>query len=208
MNTLTFYTHPQSRGATVRWMLEECAADYTTVALPFGEAMKAPDYLAVNPMGKVPALKDGETVITETAAIVTYLAERCAAGRLIPPAGTPARGEYYRWLCVAIQFEYAVLDRWRGVADDAKWQQSQGYGTLDNAFTVLKQALARHDYLLGDTFGALDLYVTKLLHWAFCRAQVIAPDVICSAYLARTTARPAFKQAQALDAQLLAEMPA
>ena len=208
MTQIVFYTNPFSRGRMVRWMLEECGADYQTVPVQYGAEMKSADYLAVNPMGKVPALKDGETVITETAAIVTYLAERCAAGRLIPPAGTPARGEYYRWLCFAIQFEYAVLDRWRGVADDAKWQQSQGYGTLDNAFTVLKQALARHDYLLGDTFGALDLYVTKLLHWAFCRAQVIAPDEICSAYLARTTARPAFKQAQALDAQLLAEMPA
>ena len=76
MQKLTLYTNPHSRGTNVRWMLEECGADYDTVGVPFGAEMKAPAYRAINPMGKVPALTHGDTVLTETVAILTWLAER------------------------------------------------------------------------------------------------------------------------------------
>ena len=96
--SLTFYTHPMSRGRTARWMLEECGVPYDTVLLEYGTTMKAPDYLAVNPMGKVPALRHGQAVVTEVAAICAYLADLFPDKSLAPAVGTPARAAYYRWL--------------------------------------------------------------------------------------------------------------
>ena len=115
MPTLTLYTNPHSRGANVRLMLEECGADYDTVAVAFGTEIKAPAYRAINPMGKVPALTHGDTVLTETVAIITWLAERYPQKALIPAAGSDARGEYYRWLCFALHLEYAAIDRKRAI---------------------------------------------------------------------------------------------
>lgn len=92
---LTLYTHPMSRGRTVRWMLEECGATYDTVLLDYGTNMKAPAYLAINPMGKVPALQHGDAVVTECAAICTYLADLFPEKKLAPPVGSAARGAYY-----------------------------------------------------------------------------------------------------------------
>jgi glutathione S-transferase len=101
MSELTFYTNPMSRGRIVRWMLEEIGQPYDTVLLDYGTTMKAPDYLAVNPMGKVPALKHGDAVITEGGAICAYLADAFPQAALAPPHGSPLRGAYYRWLFYA-----------------------------------------------------------------------------------------------------------
>lgn len=205
MNSMVLYTHPHSRGRMVRWMLEECAADYEVVTVPFGTTMKSPDYLAVNPMGKVPALKVGNTVITETAAILTWLAEYFATGRLIPPAGTAERGQYYRWLCFAIHFEYAVMDKWQGVSSGAERRKAIGYGDFDTVLNVLHQALSGRDYLLGDAFGVLDLYLAGLLHWSAQVAQVLPDDDgVFAHYVARTSNREACRRAAALDNELLA----
>ena len=97
-DAITLYTHPVSRGRVARWMLEETGLPYDEVILEYDASMKAPDYLAINPMGKVPALKHGDTVVTENAAICAYLAELVPEKRLAPPPGDPARGPYYRWL--------------------------------------------------------------------------------------------------------------
>lgn len=110
MKNLTLYTVPKSRGMSVVWMLKECGATFDTVLLSFNDTtqssdhltVKSADYLAINPMGKVPALKAGDAVITEAAAILTFLAEQFPERNLIPAAGSLARGEYYRWLCFAI----------------------------------------------------------------------------------------------------------
>ena len=91
---LTFYTHPMSRGRVARWMLEETGLPYDTVLLEYGTTMKAPEYLAINPMGKVPALKHGDTVVTEQAAICMYLADLVPEKKLAPPVDSPARGSY------------------------------------------------------------------------------------------------------------------
>ena len=93
---ITLYTHPMSRGRTARWMLEECGATYDTVVLDYGTSMKAPAYLAINPMGKVPALTHGDTVVTEQAAICAYLADLFPEKKLAPAPGSPERGAYYR----------------------------------------------------------------------------------------------------------------
>src|ERR1700720_611696 len=95
---LTFYTHPMSRGRIVRWMLEEIGRPYRTEVLDYGTTMKAPAYLAINPMGKVPAIRHGDTVVTEGAAICAYLADAFPQAGLAPPPGDRLRGPYYRWL--------------------------------------------------------------------------------------------------------------
>ncbi len=98
---LVFYTHPMSRGRIVRWMLEEIGAPYETQVLDYGTTMKAPDYLAINPMGKVPAIMHGDSVVTECAAICAYLADAFPAAGLAPNVTSRDRGAYYRWLFFA-----------------------------------------------------------------------------------------------------------
>ena len=109
---LVFYTHPMSRARIVRWMLEEVGEPYETKILEFGHSMKAPDYLAINPMGKVPAIRHGDTVVTEAAAICAYLADAFPEAGLAPPPTSRERGPYYRWLFFAAgPLEPAVTDK-------------------------------------------------------------------------------------------------
>ena len=200
MPTLTLYTNPHSRGTNVRWMLEECGADYDTVGVRFGAEMKAPAYRAINPMGKVPALTHGDTILTETAAILTWLAERYPEKALIPEAGSDARGEYYRWLC------YAAVDRMRAIENSAELRTAIGYGDFDTAFAVLKARLQDRAHIVGEHFTALDLYYSGLLQWLIQRAQVLPADSVYLDYMNRHLARPAHQRAIALDEALLAEM--
>ena len=206
MQKLTLYTNPHSRGTNVRWMLEECGADYDTVGVPFGAEMKAPAYRAINPMGKVPALTHGDTVLTETAAILTWLAERYPEKALIPEAGSDARGEYYRWLCFALHLEYAAIDRMRTIENSAELRTAIGYGDFDTAFAVLKARLQDRAHIVGDHFTALDLYYSGLLQWLIQRAQVLPAERVYLDYMNRHLARPAHQRAIALDEALLAEM--
>ena len=206
MQKLTLYTNPHSRGGMVRWMLEECGADYDTVAVAFGAEIKAPAYRAINPMGKVPALAHGDTVLTESLAIITWLAEHYPDKALIPPAGSDARGEYYRWLCFALHLEYAAVDRWRGVENNAEQRKAIGYGDFDTAFAVLQERLRGREYLIGDRFSALDLYYSGLLAWLIHRVQVLPAESVYLDYMNRHLARPAHQRAVALDEALLAEM--
>ena len=206
MQKLTLYTNPHSRGGMVRWMLEECGADYDTVAVAFGAEIKAPAYRAINPLGKVPALAHGDTVLTETLAIITWLAEHYPDKALIPEAGSDARGEYYRWLCFALHLEDAAVDRWRGVENNAEQRKAIGYGDFDTAFAVLQERLRGREYLIGDRFSALDLYYSGLLPWLIHRVQVLPAESVYLDYMNRHLARPAHQRAIALDEALLAEM--
>ena len=206
MQKLTLYTNPHSRGTNVRWMLEECGADYDTVGVPFGAEMKAPAYRAINPMGKVPALTHGDTVLTETVAIITWLAERYPEKALIPAAGSDARGEYYRWLCFALHLEYAAIDRMRTIENSAELRTAIGYGDFDTAFAVLKARLQDRAHIVGEHFTALDLYYSGLLQWLIQRAQVLPAERVYLDYMNRHLARPAHQRAIALDEALLAEM--
>ena len=113
---LTFYTHPMSRGRVARWMLEETGLSYDTVLLEYGTTMKAPEYLAINPMGKVPALKHGDTVITEQAAICMYLADLVPEKQLAPPVGSFERGSYYRWISFMAPLEQLMVAKASGAA--------------------------------------------------------------------------------------------
>src|SRR5216683_6853277 len=118
---LVFYTNPMSRGRIVRWMLEEIGQPYRTELLDYGTTMKAPAYLSINPMGKVPAIRHGDTVVTEAAAICAYLADAFPEARLAPPPGDRLRGPYYRWLFfVAGPLEAAAANKIMGFAVPAE----------------------------------------------------------------------------------------
>lgn len=162
---LVFYTNPQSRGSVVHWILEEIGEPYTVVALEFGAAMKSPEYLAINPMGKVPAIRHGDTVVTETAAILAYLADAFPAAGLAP--ATASRGDYYRWMfftagCV----ETAVMNHAVGWDPSTPELQGRfGYGSYEAVLDVLAKALAGRRYIAGDTFTAADIHVGSMLGW-------------------------------------------
>ena len=205
MNPLTFYTHPHSRGQHVRWMLEECEADYEVIPVQYSD-MHSPDYLAVNPMGKSPVLKADDTILTETAAIITFLAEQYPHKNLIPPAGSLARGEYYRWLLFAIHAEYAIMDRWQGVSRGEGSRRAVGYGDYESAINTLNGFVQNKTYVLGDHFSALDLYLSGLIGWGMMHAQVLQADGALAQYAQQHIRRPAFIRAQTLDQALAAEM--
>src|SRR5436305_1328427 len=145
---LVFYTNPMSRGRVVRWMLEEIGQPYRTELLDFGMTMKAREYLAINPMGKVPAIRHGDTIVTENAAICAYLADAFPVAQLAPPPGDRRRGPYYRWLFFAAgPLEAAVTDKALGLVVPPERERMVGYGTLVETLAALEGALSRGDYL-------------------------------------------------------------
>src|SRR5215469_2738517 len=127
---LVLYTNPQSRGRIARWMLEEVGAPYRTEVLEYGGSMKAPAYLAINPMGKVPAIRHGDTVVTEGAAICAYLADAFPDAKLAPPPGSKARGPYYRWLFFGAGPVEAGLSNKMSGFDSSGREVQMGYGSL------------------------------------------------------------------------------
>ena len=157
---LVFYTNPMSRGRIARWMLEEVGQPYRTEVLDFGTTMKAPAYLAINPMGKVPAIRHGDTVVTEGAAICAYLADAFPQAGLAPPPGDRRRGPYYRWLFFAAgPVEAAVTNKALGFVVPEGRERMAGYGSFADAINALEGAVSRGDYLVGDSFTAADVYV-------------------------------------------------
>ena len=158
---LIFYTHPMSRGRIVRWMLEEVGEPYESVQLEYGTTMKAPSYLAINPMGKVPAIKHGETVVTECAAICAYLADVFPTAKLAPLPQDKQRGPYYRWLFYgAGPVEAMAGNHALGVAVPAEKRAMVGYGSRDDVIAALERAVSgQGPYLLGERFSAADVYL-------------------------------------------------
>ena len=194
---LTLYTHPRSRGRIARWMLEEVGQPYDTVVVPYGPPMKAPEYLALNPMGKVPTLVHGDTVVTETPAILAYLADAFPAAGLAPPLAE--RGAYYRWLFFAAgPMEAAVTDQALGVKVEAKQQGFVGYGSAQLTEDTLAAALAGRTFIAGDRFSAADLYLCAKLDFALAFGNLPKrPEFL--AYCAAHAERPAKRRAAALD---------
>ena len=207
MKKITFYTNPYSRGKGIRWLLEECGADYEVVPVPYGEnGTKSADFLAVNPMGKLPAVKYGDAVITETAALVVFLAELFPEKNLIPAVGTAERGEFYRWLMFAMHAEYAFMDKWHGIPETLERKRSIGYGSFDEVVATLTAFLRGKEYALGNHFTALDVYLSGLIAWGIMRAQVLDMDSELGAFMKCNAARPAFAKSQALDVELAKQM--
>ena len=200
---LVFYTNPMSRGRVVRWMLEEVGQPYRTELLEYGTTMKAPEYLAVNPMGKVPAISHRGVVVTEGAAICAYLADAFPDAGLAPPPGDPARGPYYRWLFFAAgPIEAAVVNKSMGWEAPPERGRMLGYGSFGDVMNAMEFALSHGDYLLGDRFSAADLYFGAQVGW-FLQFGIIEKRPAFEAYSARLQARPAAVRARAIDDALM-----
>lgn len=196
-DTITFYTNPMSRGRIARWMLEELGQPYQTVVLEYGTTMKAPEYLALNPMGKVPAIKHGDTVVTEAAAICAYLADAFPSANLAPPPGDRKRGPYYRWMFFAAgPVEAAVTNKSQGFHSDKK--AMLGYGSYDDTINALEQYVASTPYICGEQFTAADVYVGSQVGWGLMFGTIDKRPAFVD-YVARLRARPAAKRAMELD---------
>jgi glutathione S-transferase len=204
-DSLIFYTNPMSRGRIVRWMLEEIGQPYETVLLNYAESMKAPEYLAINPMGKVPAIKHGDTVVTEGAAICAYLADAFPDAELAPPSGDPRRGRYYRWLFFAAgPVEAAVTAKSLGLLAPADKKMMAGYGSFEDTINTLETAICDGPYICGDQFTAADVYVGSQIGWGMMFGS-IEKRAAFEQYFARLASRPAARRAAEIDDALIAE---
>lgn len=203
-DTLTFYTHPMSRGRVSRWMLEETGLPYEEVIVDYGTRMKAPEYLAINPMGKVPALRHGNTVVTENAAICCYLAELVPGKRLAPPAGSPERAHYYRWLFfLAGPLEALFTAKMTGVLASSI---TAGYGNEVDALGTLERAVSGRRHLAGEHFTTVDLYAAALIGY-YLRTGVLERRPAFVAFAAQHLDRPAAVAANARDDALFPNIP-
>jgi len=203
--TLTFYTNPMSRGRIARWMLEEVGEPYETIILSYADSIKSPDYLAINPMGKVPAIKHGETVVTEAAAICAYLADMFPDKGLAPPSGNTRRGPYYRWLFFAAgPVEAAVTGKSLGLLAPEDKAPMAGYGRFDDVIDTLEAAVEDCTYLCGDQFTAADVYVGSQIGWGMMFGT-IEPRPAFQDYVGRLQSRPAAIRAREIDDALIAE---
>ena len=202
---LVFYTHPMSRGRIVRWLLEEIGQPYRTELLEYGTTMKSPEYLRINPMGKVPALRHGDVVVTETAAICAYLADAFPAAGLAPAPGDRLRGPYYRWLFfVAGPLEAATVNQALGFEVPEDKRALVGYGSLAAVLDVLEAAVADREYLVGDRFSAADVFVGSHLGWGM-RFGMVEKRPAFERYFERLIARPAAIRAREIDEALMAD---
>lgn len=200
---IILYTNPYSRGRTVRWMLEEIGIPYRVEVLDYATTMKSPEYLAINPMGKVPALRHGDAIVTEAAAICTYLADAFPDAKLAPAPGTPERAAYFRWLFFgAGPLEAAGVNQALGVEVKPEQERIAGYGSLARVTGALDQALSHSPYLTGDTFTAADLYVGASLGWLI-GFKIIPSTPTLAAYVGKLRQRPAAIKAAALDDALV-----
>lgn len=197
---LVFYTNPMSRGRIVRWMLEEIGADYRQVLLGYETSMKADDYLAINPMGKVPAITHKGRVVTECAAICAYLADVFPEAGLAPALNE--RAAYYRWLFFAAgPLEAAVVNETLNVSISEEQQRMVGYGHYDLVIETLASATSGTPFIAGDRFTAADVYVGAHVMWGMQFGSIPKRPEF-EAYAARLADRPALKTAQSIDDQL------
>jgi glutathione S-transferase len=200
---LTLYHHPFSRAAGVLWTLEEVGVPYELKFVDFAQGQqKSPELVALNPMGKIPVLVDGDTVVTEGAAIALYLADRYAAGRLAPPIDDPRRGTYLRWTLFAPSViepgAMAKLNNWTFKTSQAGW------GDFDAMLTTVDRALSAGDYLLGDTFSMADVVLGGTLSF-MRRFKMLPASPAVVAYTDRLSERPASRRAEARNAAIVKE---
>ena len=201
------YTNPMSRGRIVRWMLEEVGCPYRAELLDYGPAMKSAAYLAVNPMGKVPAIRHDGAVVTEAAAICAYLADAFPAAGLAPPQGD--RGPFYRWLFFAAgPLEAATTARFMGWQAPPDREGMLGYGTFAAVMNTLEQglerALAGGGWIAGQAFSAADVYVGSHIGWGLQLDSIDKRPAFVD-YWSRLAAREAYRRATAIDDALQSE---
>lgn len=166
MSDITFYTNPQSRGQIVHWMLEELGVPYDTEWIGYGEQMKSPEYLAVNPMGKVPAIKHKNAVVTEGAAICAYLAVSYPEKGLVPALGDPKLADFYRWMHFAAgPLEMAMTTKSNDWSVAEEQRRSVGFGSYEETMSAVEGALAAGPFICGEQFTAVDVYLGAVLNF-------------------------------------------
>ena len=202
---LVLFHNPHSRAAMTRALLEELGADYTLRVLDFRKNQQlAPDYTAINPMGKVPAIRHKGTPVTETVAIYIYLADVFPQANLAPALDDPQRGTYLRWLVFyAACFEPAISDR--AMKREPAPRAQSPYADFDTTMNAITSALKPGPWLLGESFSAADVLWGNALRWLTGFGMVEATPVIAG-YVARVMARPAEQRAIKADEALAAEM--
>lgn len=203
---VVLYYNPMSRARIVHWLLEELGVPYRLELLSFDKhEHKTPQFLAINPMGKLPTISDNGVVVTEAAAICTYLADNYPRAQLAPALHDPARGTYLRWLffgagCV----EPAMVDRMfsRAAVDRPS---TLGYGSYENVMDTLEGALKPGPFILGDRFSAADVYIGSQIGWGLMTKSV-EPRPTFLSYVARNAERPAFKRFAAQSSALAEQL--
>jgi glutathione S-transferase len=202
-NELVLYTNPMSRGRIARWVLEEIGQPYRVEVLDYATSMKAPAYLAINPMGKVPALTHGDAVVTEGAAICAYLADAFPDAGLAPVPGTREAAAYYRWLFFgAGPVESAVTNKAMGFEVPAERKVMAGYGCFEDVMNAIEHAVTQSDYVAGDRFTAADVYFGSQVGWGL-QFGTIEKRPAFERYWQRIADRPAAVRARELDDALM-----
>jgi glutathione S-transferase len=198
---ITLYSFPKTRGRRVTWMMEELGENYEFKLIPSGEkGFKSDVFLKINPAGKVPAIQDGELVLTESAAIVTYLGDKFPNKGLVPAAGTTERGKYNQWSYFALteleqplwtigKHKFALPEDKRipAIFDTAAWEFQQ-------ALKILDKGMVDNNYILGDSFSAADILICHTLNWGTNFGQPIE-QVKLKAYQERVSSRDALQRA-------------
>jgi len=202
---IVFYTNPMSRGRIARWMLEEIGQPYRTVVLDYGTTMKGAEYLALNPMGKVPTITHRGVTVTECAAVCTYLADAFPAAGLAPASDDPMRGPYLRWLFFAAgPVEAAVTAKALDLLAPAEKAGMAGYGSFEQVVDALEAAVSGPGpWILGDRFSAADVYVGSQIGWGLQFKSLPERDAF-KAYAGRLFERPAAIRAREIDDALIA----
>lgn len=204
---ITFFHAPNSRSGGTRALLEELGAHYELHALDLKKnESRSAEYLAINPMGKVPAIRDGEALITEQVAVYLYLADRFPAAGLAPPIGDPLRGPYLRWIAYyGSSFEPAVVDR--AMKREPAAPSTAPYGDFDTMLKTLTDQLERGPFILGERFSAADVLWGTALNWT-TKFEAVPESPVIRAYIDRITQRPAMQRAAKLDEELAASQEA
>ncbi len=201
--SITLYHHPYSRAANAIWMLEELGIDYQLRFVDVLKgAQKAPEILALNPMGKLPILTDGDVVVTEAAAIGLYLADRYSLGKLAPAPDDPARAAYLRWSF----FAPSVIEPGT-MAKSSGWQfkpSQAGWGSYESMIAAMESAVAGRNYVLGDRFSMADAIFGGTIRFML-RFKIIEPTPTFVAYAERLAARPAAQRADERNAKIAQE---
>jgi glutathione S-transferase len=196
---MKLYWAPRTRSFSTLWLMEETGQPYERVLTDLSKGEhKSPEYLAINPMGKVPALRDGEATLAEAAAICAYVAERYPQAKLAPPLGDPLRARYLYWLffspgCI----EPAMVQLATKIEMNPT---AAGWGDAQLVLDVLDAALSTGPWLLGETFSAADIMVGSGLNFAVRLFKMAPPRPSFDRYLDRCAARPAFQRAGAIAA--------
>ena len=196
---MKLYWSPRSRSFTALWLMEETGQPYERVLTEITTgAQKAPEYLAINPMGKVPALKDGEATMAEAAAICAYVAERYPEAKLAPPLGDPRRAKYLQWLFFSPScIEPALIQIFTKLEVPPS---TAAWGSAAQVFDTLDAALEKGPWILGETFSAADIAIGSGLNFAVRSFKMVPPRLSFDRYLDRCAARPAFQRAEKIAA--------